>query len=212
MGVEEGMKLPEAKRYIDEVGMNEVRRTLQAKRESAGLSQLGLAKISKIRQSNINRIESGKQAVTPRTFARLMTALETVSTKQSKQIEDLTGLRTARERVALYERLPFLQDKLPDARAQLAKLEAESGSNKDILSNPIVRGLLESYGREIEMLEEALNVFSVIYGPTAGKFALGAIDRYKNGEEGIVKAYDEWKKTGNNTLSMVIDKVTKVVE
>jgi len=105
------MKAQQARRHIDEVGINAARQELRNKRESVGLSQFYLAKLSGVPASNINRIEIGKQAITPRTLARLMTALERFSKGTDKDVEALRGLallEAARAHVARGKSLPFL--------------------------------------------------------------------------------------------------------
>jgi transcriptional regulator with XRE-family HTH domain len=203
------MRVEQARQYIDEVGIDKACKKLQAKRESVGLSQLALAKLSGIQQSNINRIESGKQAITPRTLARLMTAIERVSTRLSKEIETLRGIREARTRVAMCERLPWMKQYLPEARAQLTKLEVETRGGQDSLNDPIVRGILESYEREIKTVEELMSVREDILGKIAGLSMVRFGQAVRAGDPEAIEQVKRFEATGE-APKLVLDKVEKV--
>ena len=64
------MKLHAATLCVEEIGAAEIRKSLRTQRKALKLSQLALAKRAGVPASNINRIEEGKQEITPRTFAR----------------------------------------------------------------------------------------------------------------------------------------------
>ena len=143
------MNLHAATLCVEEIGPAEIRKSLRTQREALKLSQLALAKRSGVPASNINRIEDGKQEITPRTFARLMTAMEKRAKELHAEIEELRGIQVARQRVAICKALPFLRQRLPQAQAELAKLENETQNNKTIVSaleSPVVRGLLAKKG------------------------------------------------------------------
>lgn len=201
------MRLSEARCYLAESGTKEARKALLAKRESVELSQLELAKMSGVQQSAINRIESGKGPLTPRTFARLMTILERESLRYEKkvkvlrdQIETLRGIGAARAQVAMCKQLPWMHSGLADAEARLAALEAKHPSYTnvaDALNDPIVRGLLESYERELEHA------------------TLPAVERWVDhdftehvlrGEQFAVEAQNKWRETGE-VMKVRIEKI-----
>lgn len=205
------MKLQEAQKAIEEMGVEEIQRSLRSWRESVGLNQLDLAKLSGVPQSNIHRIEDGKQGVTPRTFARVMTAIEKARQKRISELEKensiLRGVQEAASYVALCSTLPWMKSQLPLAKTRLAekKEEAAKLSDTDSLSDPIVRGLLDSLYREIEILGDATS----IYGQLAGGAAMNAIDAFQRGDQWAVEAYEHWKATGE-APAVKIDHIEKV--
>lgn len=83
------MKLREAKKMVEQTHPNEIRRSLRFLRESVGLNQLELAKLSGVPQSNIHRIEVGLQDVTPRTLVRLANAIQRKSEKRLSQAKKM---------------------------------------------------------------------------------------------------------------------------
>jgi transcriptional regulator with XRE-family HTH domain len=70
------MKLEEAAERLEKDGQRKLIRYLRSARKHAKLNRLQLAKLSGVPDSNIHRIEHGKQALTPRTLMRLNDAIE----------------------------------------------------------------------------------------------------------------------------------------
>ena len=203
------MKLQEAQEAIDRIGAEEIPRVLRSWRERVGLNESDLAKRSGVPQSNIHRIERGKQGVTPRTFARVINGIEKRIRELEKEDSILRGIQDARSYVALCSRLPWMKSQLPAANAMLAEKEAEAAklSGGDSLSDPIVRGLLDSLYRENEVLETFAGVFEQI----AGDASMKAIDAFQRGEQWAVDAYEHWKRTGE-APTVKIDSIEKVEE
>jgi transcriptional regulator with XRE-family HTH domain len=196
------MKLSEARLYLDGISAKQARKEIQDKRKAAGLSQAALARLSGVRQSNVNRIENGKQPLTPHALLRLIKAIEGLANSRTKEIETLRGIKEARTRVSLCERLPWMYKDLPAARAHLLKMEQEAKSYTDSLSDPIVVGLLESYEREIEMYK---TVSEELPGIAAMRLAHDVI----RGEPDAVDAYKEYLATGR-APRLKIDSIEKV--
>jgi transcriptional regulator with XRE-family HTH domain len=209
------MKLHAATLCVEEIGAAEIRKSLRTQREALKLSQLALAKRSGVPASNINRIEEGKQEITPRTFARLMTAIEKRAKELHAEIEELRGIQAARQRVAICKALPFLRQRLPQAQAELAKLENETQNTKTIMSeleSPVVRGLLESHERENAQLKKEYAEMVDIFEQIGGICMLRAIKSYIEGDETIRVAYEQWERTGQTDLRVKLDKVELVGE
>jgi transcriptional regulator with XRE-family HTH domain len=209
------MKLHAATLCVEEIGSAEIRKSLRTQREALQLSQLALAKRSGVPASNINRIEEGKQEITPRTFARLMTAMEERAKELHAEIEELRGIQAARQRVAICKALPFLRQRLPQAQAELAKLENETQNKKTRMSeleSPVVRGLLESHERENAQLKKEYAEMVDIFEQIGGICMLRAIKSYIEGDETIRSAYERWEKTGQTDLRVKLDKVELVEE
>lgn len=143
------MKLQEAQRYLAEAGARGARKTLRAKRESVGLSQIALARLSRVPQSNINKIENGKQVITPRAWSRMMTAIEKLCSARTEKSALEKRIADAQARVALC-RLPWMRRELSQAEAALAELEAEAQGQDDVFNNPHVKAVMESLQRELE--------------------------------------------------------------
>lgn len=209
------MNLHAATLCVEEVGAAEIRESLRTQRKVLKLSQLALAKRSGVPASNINRIEDGKQEITPRTFARLMTAMEKRAKELHSEIEELRGVQAARQRVAICKALPFLRQRLPQAQAQLAKLENETKNKKTIVSelgSPVVHGLLESHERENAQLKKEYVEIVDIFEQIGGICMLRAIKSYIEGDETIRVAYEQWERTGQTDLRVKLDKVELVEE
>lgn len=209
------MNLHAATLCVEEIGAAEIRNSLRTQRKVLKLSQLALAKRSGVPASNINRIEDGKQEITPRTFARLMTAMEKRAKELHSEIEELRGIQAARQRVALCKALPFLRQRLPQARAELAKLENETQNIKAMaseLESLVVRGILESHERENAQLKKEYAEIVDIFEQIGGICMLRAIKSYTEGDETIRVAYEQWERTGQTDLRVKLDKVELVEE
>lgn len=209
------MNLHAATLCVEEIGAAEIRESLRTQRKVLKLSQLALAKRSGVPASNINRIEDGKQEITPRTFARLMTAMEKRAKELHAEIEELRGVQAARRRVAICKALPFLRQRLPQAQAELAKLENETQNKKTIVSeleSPVVRGLLESHERENAQLKKEYAEIVDIFEQIGGICMLRAIKSHIEGDETIRVAYEQWERTGQTDLRVKLDKVELVDE
>lgn len=209
------MNLHAATLCVEEIGAAEIRNSLRTQRKVLKLSQLALAKRSGVPASNINRIEDGKQEITPRTFARLMTAMEKRAKELHSEIEELRGIQAARQRVALCKALPFLRQRLPQAQAELAKLENETQNKKAMapeLESLVVRGLLESHERENAQLKKEYAEIVDIFEQIGGICMLRAIKSYIEGDETIRVAYEQWERTGQTDLRVKLDKVELVEE
>lgn len=209
------MNLHAAALCVEEIGAAEIRKSLRTQRKALKLSQLALAKRSGVPASNINRIEDGKQEITPRTFARLMTAMEKRAKELHSEIEELRGIQAARQRVALCKALPFLRQRLPQAQAELAKLENETQNTKAIaseLESLVVRGLLESHERENAQLKKEYAEIVDIFEQIGGICMLRAIKSYIEGDKTIRVAYEQWERTGQTDLRVKLDKVELVEE
>lgn len=209
------MNLHAATLCVEEIGADEIRKSLRTQRKVLKLSQLALAKRSGVPASNINRIEDGKQEITPRTFARLMTAMEKRAKELNSEIEELRGIQAARQRVALCKALPFLRQRLPQAQAELAKLENETQNKKAMaseLESLVVRGLLESHERENAQLKKEYAEIVDIFEQIGAICMLRAIKSYIEGDETIRVAYEQWERTGQTDLRVKLDKVELVEE
>lgn len=209
------MNLHAATLCVEEIGAAEIRNSLRTQRKVLKLSQLALAKRSGVPASNINRIEDGKQEITPRTFARLMTAMEKRAKELHSEIEELRGIQAARQRVALCKALPFLRQRLPQAQAELAKLENETQNKKAMaseLESLVVRGLLESHERENAQQKKEYAEIVDIFEQIGGICMLRAIKSYIEGDETIRVAYEQWERTGQTDLRVKLDKVELVEE
>ena len=209
------MKLLAATLCVEEIGATEIRKSLRTQREALKLSQLALAKRAGVPASNINRIEEGKQEITPRTFARLMTAMEKRAKELHAQIEELRGIQAARRRVAICKTLPFLRRRMPQAQAELAKLENETRNKETLMSeleSPFVRGLIESHERENALLRKEYAEIVDIFEQISGICMLRAIKSYTEGDETIRVAYEQWERTGQTDLRVKLDKVELVEE
>jgi len=210
------MKVQEAQKAIKTMGVEEIQRSLRLSREIAGLNQLDLAKLSGVPQSNIHRIEEGKQGVTPRMLTRLMNAIEKGSQKRIRELEKensiLLGVQSAAAHAALCRTLPWMKSQLPAAEARLAEKKAEAAklSDRDSLDNPIVRGVLDSLYREIKVLENASGALARVYEQIAGDACLHFADAVLNRESLAVEAYEKWKATGETDYRVVIDKIDLV--
>lgn len=193
------MKVQEAQKHLAEIGTRQARKELRERREGVGLTQFDLSKRSGVKQSNLNRIESGKQGITPRTFAKLMTAIENKN-------EETSGISAARARVALCERLPWMQKELPEAKAKLAELELAARKDADVLNNPIVLAVMESYKREIEQAKNMLELFQLWVNHDFTEDVL-------KGEQWAVEAQDKWRESGGTVKQPVnIEHVGKAEE
>lgn len=209
------MNLHAATLCVEEIGADEIRKSLRTQRKVLKLSQLALAKRSGVPASNINRIEDGKQEITPRTFARLMTAMEKRAKELHSEIEELRGIQAARQRVALCKALPFLRQRLPQAQAELAKLENATQNKKAMaseLESLVVRGLLESHERENAQLKKEYAEIVDIFEQIGAICMLRAIKSYIEGDETIRVAYEQWERTGQTDLRVKLDKVELVEE
>ena len=209
------MNLHAATLCVEEIGAAEIRESLRTQRKVLKLSQLALAKRSGVPASNINRIEDGKQEITPRTFARLMTAMEKRAKELHSEIEELRGVQAARQRVARCKALPFLRQRLRQAQAELVKLENETQNKKTIVSeleSPVVRGLLESHERENAQLKKEYAEIVDIFEQIGGICMLRAIKSYLEGHETIRVAYEQWERTGQTDLRVKLGKVELVEE
>lgn len=209
------MNLHAATLCVEEIGAAEIRNSLRTQRRVLKLSQLALAKRSGVPASNINRIEDGKQEITPRTFARLMTAMEKRAKELHSEIEELRRIQAARQRVALCKALPFLRQRLPQAQAELAKLENETQNKKAMaseLESLVVRGLVESHERENAQLKKEYAEIVDIFEQIGGICMLRAIKSYIDGDETIRVAYEQWERTGQTDLRVKLDKVELVQE
>lgn len=209
------MNLHAATLCVEEIGAAEIRNSLRTQRRVLKLSQLALAKRSGVPASNINRIEDGKQEITPRTFARLMTAMEKRAKELHSEIEELRRIQAARQRVALCKALPFLRQRLPQAQAELAKLENETQNKKAMaseLESLVVRGLVESHERENAQLKKEYAEIVDIFEQIGGICMLRAIKSYIEGDETIRVAYEQWERTGQTDLRVKLDKVELVQE
>jgi transcriptional regulator with XRE-family HTH domain len=207
------MKLQEAQEAVERIGAEEIPRFLRSWRKRLRLNELDFAKLSGIPQSNIHRIEHGKQGVTPRTFARVMNGIEKRIRELEKENSILRGIADASYYVGLCSKLPWMKSQLPVAKAMLAEKEAKAAKlpDKDSLSDPIVRGLLDSLYREIGVLENATNAIPTIYGQLAGDASMKAIDAFQRGEKWAVDAYEHWIKTGE-APTVKIDSIEEVGE
>lgn len=204
------MNLHAATLCVEEIGAAEIRNSLRTQRRVLKLSQLALAKRSGVPASNINRIEDGKQEITPRTFARLMTAMEKRAKELHSEIEELRRIQAARQRVALCKALPFLRQRLPQAQAELAKLENETQNKKAMaseLESLVVRGLVESHERENAQLKKEYAEIVDIFEQIGAICMLRAIKSYIEGDETIRVAYEQWERTGQTDLRVKLDKV-----
>jgi transcriptional regulator with XRE-family HTH domain len=70
------MTLKEAAETLEKDGVKKTVKLLRSARLGAKLNRLQLAKLSGVPQSNIHRIEHGKQSLTPRVYAKLYDAIE----------------------------------------------------------------------------------------------------------------------------------------
>lgn len=209
------MNLHAATLCVEEIGAAEIRKSLRTQRKVLKLSQLALAKRSGVPASNINRIEDGKQEITPPTFARLMTAMEKRAKELHSEIEELRGIQAARQRVALCKALPFLRQRVLQAQAELAKLENETQNKKAMapeLESLVVRGLLESHERENAQLKKEYAEIVDIFEQIGGICMLRAIKSYIERDETIRVAYEQWERTGQTDLRVKLDKVELVEE
>lgn len=209
------MKLHAATLCVEEIGAAEIRKSLRTQRKALKLSQLALAKRAGVPASNINRIEEGKQEITPRTFARLMTAMEKRAKELHAEIEELRSIQAARRRLAICKALPFLRRRVPQAQAELAKLENETRSQKTVMSeleSPVVRGLLESHERENAQLRKEYAEIVDIFEQIGGICMLRAIKSYIEVDETIRVAYERWQRTGQTDLRIKLDRVELVEE
>lgn len=209
------MKLHAATLCVEEIGAAEIRKSLRAQRKALKLSQLALAKRAGVPASNINRIEEGKQEITPRTFARLMTAMEKRAKELHAEIQELRSIQAARRRLAICKALPFLRRRVSQAQAELAKLENETRSQKTVMSeleSPVVRSLLESHERENAQLRKEYAEIVDIFEQIGGICMLRAIKSYIEVDETIRVAYERWQRTGQTDLRIKLDRVELVEE
>lgn len=121
------MKKQEAQQVLKKVGCEEARLWLQRRREFSQLNRLQLANLSGVPQSNIHRIENGKQRLTPRTLARLITAIEKHSPEKahSLSLKEMANEITARY-VGLKEP-PLGPKDIPELVELIQRLAQEAG-------------------------------------------------------------------------------------
>ena len=70
------MNTHEAATFLEKHGEQVARKFLRSTREHARLNQLELSKLSGVPQSNIHRIEHGKQGISPHVLSRLLRVIE----------------------------------------------------------------------------------------------------------------------------------------
>ena len=125
-----------------------------------------LARLAKISVPMLSQVERGNRMLSPKARRRVLEAFDKEVIRRTEQMELLRRLRAARLEVAKCQ-LDMYRSGLPEAQKRCAEIEAQAG---DALKDPIVRGLLESYEREVEQMKsdadmwmQAAMVFAVGY-------------------------------------------------
>lgn len=120
-------------------------REIRKQREALNLDMAAVAARAQISVPMLSQAERGNKNLSVSAHSRIMEVF-------TQEIERLRGVEQARNYVGLCESLPFLKNKLPEAKSKLAALEAQALMPvTNPLDDPIVQALLQSHERENEL-------------------------------------------------------------